>query len=132
MRLGLQVEKVHAVYEFRKECYLKDFILRNMEERQRATCPITALSFKLINNAIYGKCLMDLTRYALTFTYCDTRSKFQRLIQDPFMKSVTPLSKNRVLVTCRKPVLKIKQATYVGFAILGHAKYIMYQEKVSR
>ena len=126
IRLGLEVEKVHCVYQYAQKSFLKDFITKNIELRRKATCPITALSFKLINNAIYGKFLMDVRRYSLVFSYCTDRSKFLKLVRNPYFKSITSLGTDKVLITSRKPVLYVKQATYIGFAILEHAKFILY------
>ena len=126
MRLGLQVEKFHAVYQYRQSRYKKDFITKNIDQRRRAGCPISAPSFKLINNAIYAKCLMDLSRCSLLLPYSNNRSKFLKSMQNPYMTLVTSLGKDCVLVTHKKPLLHVKQATYVGFAILEHAKYVAY------
>ena len=125
--LGLEVETVHCVYQYTQKCFLKDFITKNIELRRKATCPITALSFKLINNTIYGKFLMDVSRYSMEFSYCTDRTKFLKLVRNPYFKSVTSLGTDKALVTSRKPVLYVKQATYIGFAILEHAKYILYE-----
>ena len=68
---------------------LKHFITKNIDQTY------FSLSFKLMNNVIYGKCLKDLSRYSLFFTYCKSRRRFLRSMQNINLTSVTSLGKKK-------------------------------------
>ncbi|XP_069187737.1 uncharacterized protein [Procambarus clarkii] len=69
MKLGLEVAKVNAVYEFQQSKYLKEFVETNARERAITPCAIKGKAFKLVSNAIYGKSLTNILQIAKRILY---------------------------------------------------------------
>ncbi|XP_069176843.1 uncharacterized protein, partial [Procambarus clarkii] len=69
MKLGLEVAKVNAVYEFQQSNYLKEFVETNARERANTPCAIKGKAFKLVSNAIYGKSLTNILQIAKRIIY---------------------------------------------------------------
>ncbi|XP_069176845.1 uncharacterized protein [Procambarus clarkii] len=69
MKLGLEVAKVNAVYEFRQSKYLKEFVETNARERANTPCAIKGKAFKLVSNAIYDKSLTNILQIAKRILY---------------------------------------------------------------
>ncbi|XP_069165497.1 uncharacterized protein [Procambarus clarkii] len=69
MKLGLEVAKVNAVYEFQQNKYLKEFVETNARERSNTPCAIKGKAFKLVSNAIYGKSLTNILQIAKRILY---------------------------------------------------------------
>nr|XP_045586319.1 uncharacterized protein LOC123748172 [Procambarus clarkii] len=126
MRLGVEVSRVHTIFEFEQRAHLKSFVDSNIRERTNSTCAIKSKAFKLVNNAIYGKSLTNLERYANKYYLTTTRKQFLKHARSPFFKRATLLSEDRVLCTTRKDSLTIDTPTYLGFQILQIAKRRLY------
>ena len=61
---GLKIDKVHKVYKFKQSSFLKSFIENNIKRRAQANNPFIKNAIKLINNAIYGRTLLNKLHYA--------------------------------------------------------------------
>ena len=61
---GVKVTRVRKIYSFEQSSYLKDFIDNNIMQRANATNPFIKNTLKLINNAIYGRMLLNQLDYA--------------------------------------------------------------------
>ncbi|XP_069160334.1 uncharacterized protein [Procambarus clarkii] len=123
MKLGLEVAKVNAVYEFQQSKYLKEFVETNARERANTPCAIKGKAFKLVYNAIYGKSLTNVSKYGDQHYLVTSRDKFQKHARNPFFKRSILLSEDRVICTVKKQSLT---PTYLGFQILQIAKRILY------
>nr|XP_045612339.1 uncharacterized protein LOC123766905 [Procambarus clarkii] len=126
MKLGLEVAKVNAVYEFQQSKYLKEFVETNARERANTPCAIKGKAFKLVSNAIYGKSLTNVSKYGDQHYLVTSRDKFQKHARNPFFKRSILLSEDRVICTVKKQSLKVNTPTYLGFQILQIAKRILY------
>jgi len=73
MQLGVAVEKVHEVYEFSQDEYLRPFIQENIKARREATDKAQQLCFKTLSNSVFGRCLMNpLKRLEKASMVCKT------------------------------------------------------------
>ena len=60
---GLEIVKVKKVLEFRQSAWLKSYIEKNTELRQKATSKFEESLAKLFNNSVFGKTLQDSRRH---------------------------------------------------------------------
>ena len=63
IKLGLQVTKIHRVFEFNERCWLKSFIDLNTIMRQKAMLEGDKAgvgTYKLMSNAVFGKSCENL------------------------------------------------------------------------
>ncbi|XP_069161193.1 uncharacterized protein [Procambarus clarkii] len=94
MKLGLEVAKVNAVYEFQQTKYLKEFVETNARERLNTSCAIKGKAFQLVSNVIYGKSVTNVSKYCDQHYLVTSRDKFQKLARNSFFKRCILLSED--------------------------------------
>ena len=126
---GVEVSKIHKVFKFRQEFYLKHFIDENIKMRAAATNPFIKAALKLINNSIYGRTLLNPLNYATEAKLChdNNNSDLLKSFSRPTFRKVDIINDDRFLVTYNKANVKAASPIYVGFSILDHAKLFMYK-----
>ena len=124
---GLIIDKVHRVYKFKQSYFLKDFIDQNIKKRSEESNPFIKNALKLINNAIYGRTLLNQLNYSKETKVCTENIPLVKSFSKPNFHSVSFLSPNRALVTYNKSTVLADSPIYVGFSILDHAKLLTYQ-----
>ncbi|XP_045600643.2 uncharacterized protein [Procambarus clarkii] len=127
MQIGLEVAKVHDIYEFDQEAYLKDFIETNVRERATTKCAIKKKAFKLVSNSIYSKSLTDVSKYGNKHYLVTDRKAFLKCTGNPFFKRSLLLSKDRVICTVNPKSLLVNTPVYLGYHILQIAKRRLYE-----
>ena len=126
VKLGLEIENVHEIYEFKQEEYMLPFINLNVNSRNQAISVIEKLLYKLMNNAVFGKFLQNLLKYNTESRIITNRSSFLKAVQNPRLKDVIYLNENRVITTSYLASAQVRQPNYIGFHILEMAKYKLY------
>ncbi|XP_066955706.1 uncharacterized protein [Macrobrachium rosenbergii] len=126
MELGLEIEKVHKVYSFKQPNFMKGFIDGNIEARRKSKCRDEQSAFKLISNSVFGRCLMNPTKYATKNSVVNNESRFLKEIRNPRFKDFIVLNPNRVLCVSEKSEIDVNMPNFVGFQILEIAKLQMY------
>ena len=127
LQKGLEIKEIHRVYSFRQGDYLKEFIDNNIEKRSQATNPFIKNALKLINNAIYGRSLLNPLNYATNTKVCQTEASMIKSFSKPTFKKVDIISPSRSLVTYNKAEVLVNSPIYIGFSILDYAKLTMYK-----
>jgi hypothetical protein len=61
---GVHFSNIHRILRFQQSAWLKAYIEFNTQERQKAKNKFQQDYFKLMNNALFGKFLEDVTKYA--------------------------------------------------------------------
>ena len=124
---GLKIDKVRKVYKFKQSSFLKSFIENNIKRRAQANNPFIKNAIKLINNAIYGRTLLNKLHYATETKVVNTRNQIIKSFSKPTFRKADPISNSRTLVTYNKPHVEVDSPIYVGFSILEYSKLIMYR-----
>ena len=79
---GVEVSVIHKVIKFRQGYYLMHFIDKNIRMRAAATNPFIKNALKLMNNAIYGRTLLNPLNYATEAKMChDENFKYVKILQ---------------------------------------------------
>ena len=126
IQLGLVVKKVHAVYSFKQERFLRDFIQNNIEARKTSTCPIKKNAIKCISNSIFGRFLMNAAKYNQVVEIVDNRNNFLKLARSPYYKRAVPLNDDYVAVVRHKKYSNVNHPNYIGYYILELSKLRLY------
>ena len=118
---GVEIEKVHKVIKFKHGFFLKNFIA--------ATNPFIKNALKLINNAIYGRTLLNPLNYTTEAKIChdENNSDMLKSFSKPTFRKVDKINNDRFLVTNNRSSVLASSPIYVGFCILDHAKLYMYK-----
>ena len=126
LKKGVKLDTVYRVYSFKQEYVFKEFIDKNILRRARESNPFLKTALKLINNAIYGRTLLNPLNYATFTKVVNDGHKLVKSFTKPNFKSVDLVSQNRCLVTCHKTCVTVSSPIYIGFSILDFAKITMY------
>ena len=124
---GLKIDKVHRIYKFKQSHFLKDFIDQNIRKRAQETNPFIKNALKLINNAIYGRTLLNQLNYSTDTKVCTENIPLVKSFSKPTFHSVNFVSPHRALVTYNKSSVLADSPLFVGFSVLDHAKLLTYR-----
>ena len=105
---GVVVQTIHKVIRFKQGFYLKQFIDDNIKMRAAATNPFIKNTLKLINNAIYGRTLLNPLNYATQARIChdDNTSNMLKSFSKPTFRKVDVINDDRFLVTYNRSSIK--------------------------
>ena len=96
---GLRLRKVHRVIEFEPEAWLKEYIDVNTELRKKATNDFEKDFFKLMNNAVFGKIMENVTKH------CDiklVKTVYHKLVSEPNFHTMKLIDNNLAIIEMRK------------------------------
>ncbi|XP_071153082.1 uncharacterized protein [Mytilus edulis] len=125
VELGLKIKKIHRVLKFKQCPWLKKYIDFNTEKRKNAKNEFEKCLYKLMNNSIFGRTLLN-TRKHKDVKLCHTEEKLNKETAKPSYASCKIFNENLVAVEKKRVNVLMKQPIYVGFCILDLSKFLMY------
>ena len=125
LSLGLKLDKIHRVLEFRQSPWLKQYIDFNTEKRKSAKNDFEKDFFKLMNNSVFGK-TMENIRKRVDVRLVTDENKLLKLASKPTYVSSKIFNENLVAVHKIKETLTLNRPAYVGMCILDLSKTLMY------
>ena len=125
LSLGLKVDKIHRVLEFKQSPWLKQYIDFNTEKRKSAKNDFEKDFFKLMNNSVFGK-TMENIRKRVDVRLVTDENKLLKLASKPTYVSSKIFNENLVAVHKIKETLTLNRPAYVGTCILDLSKTLMY------
>ena len=125
LSLGLKVDKIHRVLEFKRSPWLKQYIDFNTEKRKSAKNDFEKDFFKLMNNSVFGK-TMENIRKRVDVRLVTDENKLLKLASKPTYVSSKIFNENLVAVHKIKETLTLNRPAYVGMCILDLSKTLMY------
>ena len=125
LSLGLKVDKIHRVLEFKQSPWLKQYIDFNTEKRKSAKNDFEKDFFKLMNNSVFGK-IMENIRKRVDVRLVTDENKLLKLASKPTYVSSKIFNENLVAVHKIKETLTLNRPAYVGMCILDLSKTLMY------
>ena len=126
MKLGLRLTKIHSIYRFKQTNIFSQFIKKNIELRKNSVNSFDRDLYKLINNSIYEKLLYNARKHDLENKIVCNQQTFERLVKDPFLHSVDPIEKGKIVMRFNAKKIELKYPLYCGWAVLEKSKCIMY------
>lgn len=126
VKMGLQVTKISRVFRFKQEACFEKYIQKNIEMRKNATSKFTGNMFKLLNNAIYGKCLYQARKHSSRIRLISSPAQFEKYISNLLLKECYPISEDKMIMNFHEPKVKLVYPLYIGFWVLSLAKLKMY------
>ena len=125
LSLGLKIDKIHRVLEFKQSPWLKQYIDFNTEKRKNAKNNFEKDFFKLTNNSVFGK-TMENIRKRVDVRLVTDEKKLLKLASKPTYVSSKIFNENLVAVHKIKETLTLNRPAYVGMYILDLSKTLKY------
>ena len=125
IKLGLKLEKIHRVLEFSQSPWLKVFIDFNTNLRSKAKNDFEKEYFKLMNNSVYGRTMMNVRNH-VDIRLCSNGRQVDKLIAKPNFDKRTIFTENLAAIHMKKREINFKQPIYIGMCVLDLSKLMMY------
>ncbi|KAL4083636.1 hypothetical protein QTP88_028952 [Uroleucon formosanum] len=125
INLGLKIEKIHRVLEFSQSPWLKSYIDFNTKLRSEAKNEFEKEYFKLMNNSVYGRTMMNVRNH-VDIRLCSNGSTVEKLITKPNFDRRTIFTENLAAVHMKRTQISFKQPIYIGMCVLDLSKMLMY------
>ncbi|KAL4127560.1 hypothetical protein QTP88_011727 [Uroleucon formosanum] len=125
INLGLKIEKIHRVLEFSQSPWLKSYIDFNTNLRSEAKNEFEKEYFKLMNNSVYGRTMMNVRKH-VDIRLCSNGSAVEKLITKPNFDRRTIFTENLAAVHMKRTQISFKQPIYIGMCVLDLSKMLMY------
>ena len=123
---GLKLTKVRRIIQFDQEAWLKPYIDMNTKLRKEAKKDFEKDFFKLMNNAVFGKTMENVTNHRdIKIVTTDKRRSILAL--EPNYHLSKRMSKDLMIMEMNKVEVKMNKPIYLGQAILDISKTLMYE-----
>ena len=121
---GLILIKVHRVIQFNQEAWLKPYINVNTKLRTETKNDLQKDSFKLMNNAVFGKTMENVRKHRDVKLVTKDKRRNQ-LASEPNYHTTNFFSKNLLAIEMKNTKVKMNKPLYLGMSILGISKTLM-------
>jgi hypothetical protein len=122
LSLGVTLESVNKVLEYKQKAFLKDYIMLNTNLRKSSNNEFEKDFYKLMNNSVFGK-TMENVRNRINFTLINTEEQALRVKN---MKRFTIFNEELVGLHLNKTKVELCKPIYLGQNILDDSKLTMY------
>ena len=122
----LKLKKVHRIIEFNQEAWLETYIDMNAELRKIAKNDFKKDSFKLMNNAVFGKTIENVRKHR-DIKLVTTDKKRSKLVSEPNYHTINCISENLSIIEMRRTKVKMNKPIYLGLSILEISKILVYE-----
>ena len=125
LQQGMILNKVHSVFTFRQETWLKKYIEFNTQKRKETENDFEKDLFKLINNSLFGK-TMESVRGRVKYEIINDDYKFLKVFSKPNVISHGRINDDTVYAQLREEVVELNKPITTGFSILDLSKLLMF------
>ena len=125
LQLGMKLKKTHRVLKFHQRPWLEEYISFNTMKRKNARNEFSKSLYKLLNNSIFGRSLINKRKH-VDVKLCHTEKKVFKYTGKPSFSLCKIFNQDLVAVENKRINILMNQPVYVGFCILELAKLLMY------
>lgn len=125
LQLGMRLNKVHRVMQFKQKAFIAPFIEKCTRLRQNAKTKFEQDQFKKVANCVYGKTIQNNRSYIRVKLHNKT-SSLLRSVSDSTFKNFVIIDENLVQTNHKLWIIKHDRPIYAGFTILELSKHFMY------
>lgn len=126
LEFGVNLEKIHQVWEFKQERFLAEYIGKNLKLRRMATSIGMSNVLKLVSNAMFGFFGVDPSKYMIVKLITDQESAISYMSK-PNFKSYRVINDDLVLIEMSKTKVCLNNHLLVSAAILDWSKFYLYK-----
>jgi hypothetical protein len=123
LSLGMKIKKVNRVLQYHQDNYMKSYIMKNTNERTKATNDFEKDFYKLMNNSVYGK-TMENVRNRINFRLISSEESALAIRNTRIRYTI--FNENLVGVHLCKQQVKLNKPIFIGQNVLDQSKYLMY------
>ena len=122
---GLIFKKVHRVFKFKQEDWLKPYIDMNTNLRKEAKNDFEKDFFKLMNNSVFGKTMENVRNHRDIKLVTSDRQR-KKFASEPNYHTTKHISKDLLIMEMKKAEVKMNKPIYLGQAISDIGKTVTY------
>lgn len=127
LQKGLKVSKVHRILSFHQSKWLSGYMDFNTDLRVAATSDFLKDYYKLANNAVFGRSMMNKRNFK-DFRLVTSDDQLLKLSAKPNFRDRYIFQEDQLLgVSMDRKKVKFDAPIYVGFSILEISKEYMYR-----
>ena len=123
--LGMRCTKIHRILEFTQSRWLAPYIEKNTQLRAQATSGFEKDFFKLLNNSVFGKTMVNV-RQRQDIRLVTDPTEGLKLASRPTFQSFKIVNENLSVVKLMKTHIIMNKPTYIGMCVLDLSKLLMY------
>ena len=128
VRHGMVVDKIHETISFKQSNWLEKYINFNTQKQNKAKNDLEKDSYKLLNNAFYGKTMENVrNRLGLKFFRKDDSKEIIKHQSKLTFNGIHKSYENCDSYVFRKNEVLMDKPKYLGFAVLELSKLHMYE-----
>ena len=122
---GLKLTKIHRGISYQETDFLKQYIDLNTSHRAKAKNDFEKDFFKLLSNAIFGKCC-ESVRKRKDITLATNVNQLRKLVNSNNYRSHKIFGEELVMVERQKAEVYLNKPIFIGQAVLDISKQHMY------
>ena len=126
LNYGLKLKKVCKAIAFYQGVWLEPYIKMEPDLRKDAKNDFEKGFYKLVNNAVFGRSIMNVRRHRDIKLVTDDKKRC-KLASKPSYHTTKQLSENFLSMEMKKTKIKMNVPIYIGFAILEISKTVMWK-----
>ena len=126
---GFKIEKIHYIIKFKQDNYMSDYINFNHKNRCETNNNNDKMMFKLMNNSLFGRTLMNKEKYNSNIRIVSEIDKAKKIVSKDTFKDYDIVSSDddeSVLFNIEKNYVKLDTPSYLGCCILDLSKILIY------
>ena len=123
---GLALKRVHRVIKFNQKAWLKPYVDMNTKLRQKAKNNFEKDSFKLMNNAVFGKTMENVKKHR-NIKLETTERRRNYFLSEPNYHTTNCFTENLLATETKKTQILMNKLAYLDLSILDLSKTVMYE-----